>query len=147
MVIGRVIVIRIVGVHSSCGWGTQTDRSPNRSTVRLACGAGGLGYSARMTSRADGLSITPTDDGYAIVGEIDAHTAPSLASALADSSQDRCSLDLSGVVFIDSSGLRVLIEAHQQASAAGGSLQISRPSPVVQRLFEISGVGEYLDVS
>ena len=99
-----------------------------------------------MTSRADGLTITPTAEGCVVEGEIDAHTAPSLASALANLSSARCTLDLAGVLFIDSSGLRVLIEAHQRAIADGGAVQIIHASPAVRRVFEISGVDQYLNV-
>jgi anti-anti-sigma regulatory factor len=40
-----------------------------------------------------------------------------------------------------------LIEAHQRFESNGGSLTLVRPSAVVVRLFDISGVGDYLNVT
>lgn len=93
------------------------------------------------------LAITPTATGFAIAGEIDAHTAPSISQTLAASTSRSLEIDLSGVEFVDSSGLRALIEAHQAFESKGGSLTLTRPSPSVTKLFEISGVGDYLNVA
>ncbi|MEJ7801176.1 MAG: STAS domain-containing protein [Ilumatobacter sp.] len=92
------------------------------------------------------LTITPTGVGLSVVGEIDAHTAPALATAISGCDQQTVVVDMSAVEFVDSSGLRVLIEAHQAADEAGRSLQLSNPSTAVSRLLEISGVSDYLDV-
>jgi anti-sigma B factor antagonist len=100
-----------------------------------------------MTASDTPLVITQTGNGFAISGEIDAHTAPQISAAVADSDAPSLEIDLSDVQFVDSSGLRALIEAHQQFEANGGSLTLVRPSAVVTRLFEISGVGDYLNVS
>lgn len=98
-----------------------------------------------MSSGEELLTITPDDHGLIVRGEIDAHTAPALAESIAASGPS-VRLDLSGVEFVDSSGLRVLIEAHQRAVDEGGQLTLADPSPAVQRLLEISGVGDYLVV-
>src|SRR5262245_44088472 len=100
-----------------------------------------------MTAPDTPLAITPTENGFAVAGEIDAHTAPEISEAIAQASGGALEIDLSGVEFVDSSGLRALIEAHQRLEANGGSLKLVRPSAVVSRLFDISGVGEYLNVS
>ena len=92
------------------------------------------------------LDISPTDQGVMLRGEIDAHTAPALADALAALTTERVVIDLSGVDFVDSSGLRVLIQAHQQADEAGRSLVLARPSTSVRRLLEISGLNDYLTI-
>ena len=68
------------------------------------------------------------------------------AEALAAIAADQVTLDMAGVEFVDSSGLRVLIEAHQEAERAGGSLTLTHPSATVTRLLEISGVDSYLNV-
>lgn len=98
-----------------------------------------------MTQPDDLLTIETSADGLRASGEIDAHTAPSLATAI-DSAGPTVKLDLSGVEFVDSSGLRVLIDAHQRLNEQGGSLTILSPSAAVSRLFEISGVSDYLTV-
>ena len=78
-------------------------------------------------------------------GEIDAHSAPALGDALRTHSGN-LDLDLAGVEFVDSSGLRVLIESHQLLEARGDRLTIVDPSPPVQRMFELSVVDEYLNI-
>jgi anti-sigma B factor antagonist len=94
------------------------------------------------------LAITTTATGFAVTGEIDAHTASAIGQALDGSNGDGVvELDLSGVEFVDSSGLRALIEAHQRFEASGSSLRLVHPSPAVVRLFEISGVDDYFNVS
>lgn len=93
------------------------------------------------------LAISPTDFGYDVSGEIDAHTAPMLASAIAESESDELALDLSGIEFIDSSGLRVLIETHRTRAAAGQALILRRPSTVVMQLFRIAGLDDYFTIA
>ena len=100
-----------------------------------------------MTESASPLVITPTDSGFSVSGEIDAHTAPEIAAAISGSSVEPLRIDLSGVEFVDSSGLRVLIEAHQSRQAEGRSMTLVRPSNVVTRLFDIAGVDQYLDIA
>ncbi len=97
-----------------------------------------------MTQPEDLLSIETSDDGLVVAGEIDAHTAPTLAAAIEAAGNGKVRLDLSAVAFVDSSGLRVLIDAHQHLHDAGGELSIASPSEPVVRLFEISGVQDYL---
>ena len=92
------------------------------------------------------LTITSVDGGFIATGEIDAHTAPTLATAIDGFDGDQLALDMSGVEFVDSSGLRVLIESHQRLQDAGRQLRILSPSPAVQRLFQISGVDTYLTI-
>ncbi len=100
-----------------------------------------------MTEPAAPISITTNDSGLSVSGEIDAHTAPQIAEAIASSELERLVVDLSGVEFVDSSGLRVLIEAHQNLAAASRSMVLANPSPVVRRLFDIAGVEHYLDIT
>lgn len=97
-----------------------------------------------MIEPSSPLVISQTDQGLRIAGEIDAHTAPSVAEAIMASNRSELSIDMSAVEFVDSSGLRVLIEAHQQLVANGGALHLVDASAVVRRLLEISGVVDYL---
>ncbi len=94
------------------------------------------------------LEITQVAEALVVRGELDAYSAPLLADRLAISAAegDAVRLDLSGIDFIDSSGLRALVDGHQQSEAAGRRLVLSRPSPVVTRLLEISGLTEHLHV-
>lgn len=99
-----------------------------------------------MTDPGHPLVISPTEGGLSVSGEIDAHTAPRVADAIAASELSDLSIDMSGVEFVDSSGLRVLVEAHQRLESGGGRLRLVGASPAVKRLLEISGVDEYLHV-
>jgi anti-sigma B factor antagonist len=99
-----------------------------------------------MTDPSAQLSTTPTDAGFAVHGEIDAHTAPSVAAAIEHDQRDELVIDLAAVEFVDSSGLRVLIEAHQRRADAGRSIAFVNLSPVVRRLFDIAGVDGYLEI-
>jgi len=100
-----------------------------------------------MSQPEDLLAISSTEAGLTASGEIDAHTAPTLAAAIEGAGKPVVALDLSGVDFVDSSGLRVLIDAHQRLEEAGGRLQLTALSEPVRRLLEISGVSEYLGIT
>jgi len=92
------------------------------------------------------LEVTHAELGLVLAGELDAHTAPSLGDhldPLPDGTGDVV-LDIAGVDFMDSSGLRVIIEAHDRAHAAHRRLVLRSPSGVVRRLFEVSGLSEHL---
>jgi stage II sporulation protein AA (anti-sigma F factor antagonist) len=55
-------------------------------------------------------------------------------------------VDLGAVTFIDSTGISVLIQRHQQREATGDQLVVTNPSEPVVRVLEIAGVLEYLEV-
>jgi anti-sigma B factor antagonist len=92
--------------------------------------------------------IIPTDAALVVSGEIDVHTAPELREA-ADAVLARRSairLDMSGVGFIDSSGLGALVSITEAAREAGGDLVVVAPSRAVVRLLELSGLTEHIHV-
>jgi anti-sigma B factor antagonist len=100
-----------------------------------------------MSDAPSRLSISVAGDRITVSGEIDAFTAPSLVEALTPfPAEGDVRLDLSGVEFMDSSGLRLMIDTHQRANAESRSLIISNPSKVVHRLMEMSGVIGHLHV-
>ena len=55
-------------------------------------------------------------------------------------------LDLRGLRFLDSSGLRIVLEAKRRADTAGGRLIIAPGEGGVRRVFDISGVGALIEV-
>jgi anti-sigma B factor antagonist len=100
-----------------------------------------------MSAEATRLDLSDDVDGtLVLVGEIDSYTAPALAERLANEPKVLM-VDLAGVTFIDSSGLRILVEAHRARIDADASLTLRSPSAAVQRLLEISGLSSHLDVS
>ena len=88
-------------------------------------------------------------DGDAVLvvtGEIDASTSPMLHEACLGfvSNTDRLVLDLSGVTFMDSSALRVLIEV--QVREGTGGVVVRNPSGQVRRLLEMTDLAaRFLD--
>ncbi len=75
--------------------------------------------------------------------EIDSATAPSFASSLEGSD---LVIDCSGVEFIDSSGLRVLLEAREVRVPHGGTVVLRSPTEAVMRLLEITSTDELFDI-
>lgn len=75
-----------------------------------------------------------------VSGEIDMQTATALRDRVVDLDVGRGTLvlDLAGVGFVDSSGLGALLGIKKQQEAAGGRLVLSRLSPAVTRLIEIT---------
>jgi anti-anti-sigma factor len=53
-------------------------------------------------------------------------------------------LDLRGLTFMDSTGLRVLVQTDANARRDGQSLQIVRGPAAIDRLLELSGLDEVL---
>jgi anti-sigma B factor antagonist len=75
-------------------------------------------------------------------GELDTLTAPELDAALRElgaGSSGRLVVDLSGVTFLASSGLAVLIQAAQRAEDGGRRLHLVVTSRAVLRPLEVTG--------
>ena len=102
-----------------------------------------------MTDASHMLDIEVVEGGLRLSGEIDASCIEALASHLnpLPGTTGDVTIHLSNVGFIDSSGLRELIDAHQRAERVGRRVLMTEPSAVVVRLFEISGLSKYLHVA
>jgi anti-sigma B factor antagonist len=85
--------------------------------------------------RIRGLIVSPR-------GEIDLATVDLVRSAVeAECRQgDDVQLDLRGVEFMDTSGLRYVLELVERAERGGFALRIVRGPAAVQRVFEVSGL-------
>lgn len=79
-----------------------------------------------------------------VVGQLDLETCPLLEDALNESTP--VVVDLSGVTFIGSTGLSVMLAAHERCTGAGHSFQLAAPSAVVSRVLCISGLDQYFRV-
>jgi anti-sigma B factor antagonist len=98
------------------------------------------------------LQIDPVADDpstLALVGDLDPHTAPQLEAALAAriaGGAEAIRLDVTGLDFIDSSGLRVLVEAHRALGGEPGSLRLASVSATFRRLLEMTGLDRHLTI-
>jgi anti-sigma B factor antagonist len=99
-----------------------------------------------MTESSIVLEVQPIPGGLRLIGEIDATCAGMLTGHLnpLPEGDGDVVLNLAGVDFIDSSGLRVLIDAHRRAEQVGRRVVMNSPSPSVARLFDISGLSPHL---
>ena len=82
-----------------------------------------------------------------VTGELDLATAEQLWTGLEPLITARALVVLDGtaMTFLDSSGLRVLLLAGKQASAAGAAFRLVAPQPAVRRVLDLSGAGGHLE--
>lgn len=96
----------------------------------------------RDPSRSDAGRIVVT-----ITGEVDAEDADSLGTVLDDALEERPAqlvVDLEGVTFCGSAGIRGLLVANATARNVGVVLLVARPSLAVERVVELTGVEQVL---
>jgi len=82
-------------------------------------------------------------------GELDLSTVPKVEEALKRIEESRPSvivLDLAGLTFLDSTGLRMVVTADQRAKAEERRLAVVRGPESVQRVFSITRLDEHLDM-
>jgi anti-anti-sigma factor len=79
----------------------------------------------------------------AVSGRLDAYWADHLGAAIDDSVQaggHRLRLDMAGVVYMSSAGIRVLLRVRKQLQALGGSFAVINPSAAVRGVLEMVGL-------
>jgi anti-sigma B factor antagonist len=59
---------------------------------------------------------------------------------------DEIVIDLSEVGFLDSTGVRVLLEGREHALAGGAVLRLCNPAPVVLRVLRVTSVADLFDL-
>jgi anti-anti-sigma factor len=82
-------------------------------------------------------------------GELDLAAAPALESGLAEAESHEPKLivvDMAGVGFIDSTGLRVLLAAAGRARDGGWRFQVSTPTQQVAKLLDLTRSGSVLEI-
>ena len=96
------------------------------------------------------LTSSPLEILCVAAGEIDPVSGPRLdaevRAVLFTSSAPTVVLELADVTFIDSSGLRVLIDLHKTIRERGGRLVVRHPSATVSRLLDITNLTASLDI-
>ena len=84
-----------------------------------------------------------------LAGECDLHTGRQLRDVLTSEvsrGAQRMILDLSGLNFMDSTGMQVLLSVRTVLNVRGGSLSLVAPQPVVARILELTGADQYIPV-
>jgi anti-sigma B factor antagonist len=86
-----------------------------------------------------------------VAGALDAATAPVLRAALdavleAGAPPASLVLDLGELGFLDSTGLRVLVETHRALAACDRRLRLRHATVTTRRLLDITGLSDVLDV-
>lgn len=99
------------------------------------------------------ISSTP-DQGFLRVvlrGEINSASAPqldqALAGCLAGGSPPRWLLDLGGLAFTSSAGLRLFLSYAKKIKTAGGVLVFCSVQPAVHEVLEVSGFTQILTIA
>jgi len=98
------------------------------------------------------LSEEQLDDVTRLIsvsGEVHVTTAPEFSSRLNDAvtaGTRGLVLDMSGVAFIDSTGLSVLLNGLRRVTRANGRMALVVSNPTVLRLFEITKLDSTFDI-
>ena len=97
-----------------------------------------------VQTRSEGSSVLVT-----VRGDLDLQVAARVADEIsqAEAAQPQLLvLDLSGLSFMDSSGMGVVAAAHARAADAGRRFVVVRPPYSVRRAFELSNFNEMLEI-
>ncbi|MFC7381438.1 STAS domain-containing protein [Sphaerisporangium rhizosphaerae] len=96
----------------------------------------------------DGLTVTLQPHSarlhvLAVAGELDHHTAPRLRAVLDEFTFVPAAglvIDLSALTFCDSTGISLLVAAHQRAQEAGAAVALAGLHPDIAHVFHIMGL-------
>jgi anti-sigma B factor antagonist len=96
------------------------------------------------------VTVKDLDGGIAVVqlvGRLNMASAARLREAvttIVESGRTRVSIDMSGVDFLDSSGLGAIISALKTTRQAGGDLRIAAPSAQAQLVLRLTNLDRVL---
>ena len=100
------------------------------------------------------MKLTRTNETYGTVlnvtGRLDGSTAELLHATLQDliaERPERLVLDLSGMEYVSSAGLRILLIAAKKVSGTSTSLVLCALRPHVNEVFEISGLTSVFSIA
>jgi anti-sigma B factor antagonist len=86
---------------------------------------------------------------FEIVGRVDGDNALAMADAIQHavrSGRDQIFLDMSGVEYMNSAGLRELVKAFKLVQRVGGRLILINPSEYVRKLIELVGLESIFEI-
>ena len=81
------------------------------------------------------------------IGDLDLDAVPVLAAEIAQLREAGCRhviVDLRELSFLDSSGLRLLLDCYAESRQDGHTFALMPGPPAVQRVFELTGTTEHL---
>ena len=99
-----------------------------------------------VTRPAEGSDVAE----LAVEGEIDVSNVEEFGQGVAECLQSSCrvlSMNMAGLTFIDSSGLRVIVETVKKMKEREGELLITHPPAILRRIVEVSGLSEFLGIA
>jgi len=84
-----------------------------------------------------------------ITGRLDTVTSPLLQEALAEPLNNALDieLDFTGVEYVSSAGLRVLLQAQKTSQTKNKSVTLKNVSPEIMEVFEITGFSNILNIT
>ena len=96
-----------------------------------------------VNHRPDGLTVTLT-------GEIDHHGARAMMADLEETISTllprHLTLDLSGITFMDSSGIALLLRTHRRLTQLGGTLRVTNIPTQPRKVLDAAGVGRLISL-
>ena len=99
----------------------------------------------RIITRDDGRCLT-----LRLVGELDHAAAQTVMPGIEDAVEEylprRCVLDLTGVSFMDSSGIAVILKTDRLLRQTGGVLALSGVPGQVRRVLDVAGLTKIVPV-
>ena len=98
---------------------------------------------------APGFALQVTEGGEGpvvrLVGDIDLASSGEVRECLHGLAGQRVTLDCSGVTFMDSTAIGVLVASEQRNEQDGGVIVLRGVQPAQMRIFEIAGLSESLN--
>ncbi|MCL2456786.1 MAG: STAS domain-containing protein [Defluviitaleaceae bacterium] len=86
---------------------------------------------------------------FSVTGRIDSTSSGVLEKSLTDFiSEEKKSftLDIAGIEYVSSAGLRVLLGAHKKSAAAGISMTLTGVNKSIREVFDITGFSGILNI-
>ncbi|HAK07663.1 MAG TPA: anti-sigma factor antagonist [Spartobacteria bacterium] len=92
------------------------------------------------------MSLPESGNVLSLKGQIDLHVSPQVAASLGaiiDQEPSRVVVDLSGVSYIDSSGLAALINGAKSVETYGGRFMLAGVQDDVRSILERAGLSQF----
>jgi anti-anti-sigma factor len=89
------------------------------------------------------ITTVPGSNAIRLAGDLDIYSADSARQTLLDHLTDKVGieLDLAGIETCDAAGMQLLLAARRSALAAGKTLALRAPVPVIEKCGEALGLG------